>query len=394
MEALRSGPDGAGAEPAAEHGGDDAGDDDGDPDGDDGDDGEEGAGAATDGTPGEPAAAKDKDPAAPADGQPGEKPRKTISYGRHKKDLAKAQKERDDLQAQLAAAQAERNKEREERVRLNERTTMLLEAIKQRPPAAAEQPAAPAADPEPDAEQDPIGNLQWHNKRLAREVEELRTGRQQEQQQTEAQREEQQIRNTFVADINREAASDPSFADAFVHLRETRYRELGYIYADIDIMDPAAVKAALTPDEQVRLANFIEKTFDNEQMMVARQALQARKSPAAVVRNLARSRGWAPKAAAPDPAPAPAPAPAARNGGGAPPARVPAAPMAPASVTDQLAAIRDGVDSSRSLSDAGSAGAGGITPDRIANMTDDEFEQLYETMTGQKLLQQAMGKPQ
>ncbi len=221
-------------------------------------------------------------------------------------------------------------------------------------------------------------------RRLEKIVTDLQSGRQQEQQQTAAQTAETQLYRTYEADLTREAAADPAFADAFVHLRETRYRELGFIYADIDITDPAQC-ALLSADDQARLSQNIQQSFHNEQMLVARQALGAKKSPAKVVKNLAISRGFTPKAKAAAPAGATVPA---KPG-------APARPVAPAdagTVTDQLAAIREGTEASRSLSDAGGSPGGTITPDRLADMSDAEFEEFYSSMPKDRF-DRLMGKP-
>lgn len=328
------------------------------------------AGAATDGG---------------ADGTPADGERrapKTISYGRHQRQLQ-------ELQVRLDGAVQETAKEREARVRLDERTKQLLEAIQSRPAPAAPDAAAAAAaaDPEPDKDSDPIGHLEWRNRKLEKTVQDLSAGRQQEQQQTAEQREEANVYRVYEADLTREAQSDPAFADAFVHLRETRYRELGFIYADIDITDPAQC-ALLSPEDQVRLSDNIQRSFHNEQMMVARQALQSKKSPAKVVANLARARGFVPKA----PGAAPANGAAKPTNGAAVPAVRPVAPAAAGSVKDQLQAIREGQEASKSLSDAGGSPGGTVTPERIADMSDDEFQQFYDSVPkGQ--FDRLMGKP-
>ena len=364
MESNRGAPavdDGSGEDVADEGDDGDAGD------GDAGDDGEEfQAGEAGDaGENGEDGTAKrdDKSPA------PGKKSPKTVSYGRFKR-------ETDKMQATLQQREAELAKEREERARLDERTRMLLEAINARPAQQQEQPKQEVQEePEPDAEADPIGNLQWHNRRLAKQVNELTTGRQREQEVTAAEREERRVYSTFEADLQREAASDPEFADAFVHLRETRYRELGFIYADIDITDPAQC-AMLTQEQQARLSENIQRAFHNEQMMVASEALKAKKSPAKVVKNLAIARGFSKKAPAADGGAAAAAAAAAAAGGAAPraPKAKPAAGGEP-SVSEQLEAIRKG-SSERSLSDGGGSPGGQLTPARLLAMDDEEFEMM------------------
>ena len=375
FDAMQAGREPGGKEDIVQ-GGEDDGDGEADPEVGEGD-GEADGGESADAAPGEKDAS-----AAAADGS--KPPPKTISYGKYQREQAKTKKALEDLQAKLDGATRETAKEREQRTRLDERTRLLLEAIQTKQPAAEKKDD----DPEPDAESDPIGNLQWNNRRLRAEVDGLRTGTQKAQEQTAAEREETQVYRTYEADLMREAQTDPTFGDAFNHLRETRYTELGYIYADVDINDKVAVDAALTPDQQVELSENIQRTFHNEQMLVARQAIQSRKSPAQVVKNLARARGFVPKAAQQEPA-AGKPVQAAKPGNGAAP---PVQRQPPGSVKDQLQAIRDGQESARSLSDAGGSPGGSITPERLAEMPDDEFMEIYETMKkGQ--FDRLMGKP-
>jgi hypothetical protein len=372
-----------GGKPAGDEGNVDPAGDEGDTDPDADPDADPADG---DGGEPEPIAAADKE--APAEGADKRPPPRTISYGRHQKELARAQKERDELAAKLDAAGKETVKEREERIKLNERTRLLLEAINTKQPAPAAQ--VEDKDPEPDKDSDPLAHLDWRNRQLEKTVQELKSGRQQEQQISEAEREEREVYGTFSADIEREAATDPTFADAFVHLRETRFRELGFIYADIDITDTAQV-ATLTGQEQAALSNNIKQAFYNEQIMVARGAMKAGKSPAKVVANLARARGFVPKAAAEAvPAVVLANGKTAKPGNGAaPPARVEAAPQG--TVSDQLEQIRQNAAASRSLSDAGGSPGGDLTPERLVAMDDDEFEQLVATMPKGRL-DKLMGK--
>ena len=327
--------------------------------------------------------AADGDTAVAGDKEPGEaRPApKTVSYGKHQRELNKLQKARDDLQARLDGSLNETKKEREERIRLNERTQMLLEAISAKPKVDA---PTEKADPEPDGDEDPIGHSQWKIRQLEKTVSELREGSQKREQATAAETEENQVYNTLVGDINREAAADPTFIDAFVHLRESRFQELGFIYAGIDINDKAAVDAALTPKEQADLAQNIQRSFHNEQLMVARQSIAANKSPASVIRNLARARGWVAKAGdagADKDAEAVAAIAAAQsaprtNGNGKTAPRTTPAP----SVKEQLSAVRDNLDASRSLSDAGGSPGGQMTPQRIADMSPEEFERYYDSI--------------
>ena len=316
-------------------------------------------------------------------GDGGEKrvPPKTISYGKYQRE----QKKKDDalaaLQSRLDGAVKETATEREQRLRLDERTKMLLDAISAKPKVEAK--ADEPADPEPDGEDDPIAHAAWTSRELKRTqkiIQDIQTGTKQRDTATAAENEERQVYDTYENDLKREATADPSFAEAFVHLRESRYTELGFIYAGIDINDKAAVDAALTPEQQGKLAQDIQRSFHNEQMLVAREALSKGKSPAKVVANLARARGWK----------APAAGAVAKPANGAVSAK-PANGAAKPTVGEELAAIREGQAASRSLSDGGSSSGNDITPERLAAMTEEEFQDFYDSMPKAKL-DRMMGK--
>lgn len=363
--------------------------------------GDDAAGEDDDGTGGD-ADGRDADNGAPSDKQPdsdagepgagGEKRQpKTINYGRHQKMLAAAEKEKADLQARLEAAEKAGKEAQEQRARLDERTKLLLEAINTKQPPAPASAAAPKdEDPEPDAEADPLAHIQWTNRRLAKQVEELTSGRKKEQELTAAEQEEKQVYGEFVGTLENAARADETYGEAFVHLRETRYRELGFIYAGIDVTDPAQC-AKLTPQQQVALSDHIQRAFYNEQIMTARAARQAGFNPAEVVRNLAVARGYQPKAkeAAPQDPPADPPVRANGKGNGTAAPRAPAAP--PVSVSEQLDQIRQNQRDAKSLSDAGGAPGGDITVERLATMSDDEFLAFYESMPKDKF-DRIMGK--
>lgn len=385
FDAMRSGADAGGDDRGGDAGeATDAGEADGDGDAD----------GEADGTPppgdGAGDGAGDRREPAAADGD--KRVPKTINYGRHQKMLAAAEKEKADLQARLEAAEKAGKEAQEQRARLDERTKLLLEAINTKQPPAPAPAAAPKdEDPEPDAEADPLAHIQWTNRRLAKQVEELTSGRKKEQELTAAEQEEKQVYGEFVGTLETAARADETYGEAFVHLRETRYRELGFIYAGIDVTDPAQC-AKLTPQQQVALSDHIQRAFYNEQIMTARAARQAGFNPAEVVRNLAVARGYQPKAKG-DPAPQDPPAdPAARTNGkgnGAAAPRAPAAP--PPSVSEQLDQIRQNQRDAKSLSDAGGAPGGDITVERLATMSDDEFLAFYESMPKDKF-DRIMGK--
>lgn len=368
-----------------EHGADAAAPGDGAADGDD-DDGDD------------PAADAVAAPAADGTAAPRQPPR-TISYGRHQKEIAKAQKERDDLQAQLDGARKETAAEREQRVVLNTRTQMLLEAINTKPPAAAAAPAADA-DPEPNVDEDPLGHALWGNRQLRKRLDAVEQGQTRQQEETVAQQRErqafevdEQILAVSTQEISSAAVDKPEVAEAFLHWRESRYTELGYALAGIDINDVAQC-ATLPPEKRMELSDRIQAAFRGDCLTVAKQAKAVGRPLVNDVMSYAKARGYRP---APEgtPAPAAVAAPAASNGNGAVvPAAAPA-PAAPArgSVKDQLDAVRQNLDASRSLSDAGGSPGGSITPQQLADMPSAEFERYYAALKDSGQLDQMLGKP-
>lgn len=357
-----------------------------------------------DGEEGEEAAEGDDDGAGGADGADGAaadgaaegadegNKNKRISLGKHKREVEK-------LRKQIADREAEIEKGRTERVRLDERTRMLLEAISAKPKAA--DPAAPADkaapvddDPEPDKEQDPIGHLQWKVRKQDKELEALRTGVTTDRQQTQAERAAETLYNTYEQDLTEANSSDPNVGDAFVHYRESRYKELGWHFANLDITDEAQT-SQLTDEQQSALSQAIKTTFHKEQMQMAANELQAGRRPSAKLVQLARARGFAPKTAEQRAAEAAAAGGGTGGGNGSgngAGGKVPAKAAPQGSVKDQLDSIRAGQQTAKSLSDGGGAQGGEMTPERLAKMTDDEFEAFY-SQTSKNKFDRIMGKP-
>lgn len=301
---------------------------------------------------------------------------KTISYGKYQRESKKAQDAAAALQAKLDGAIAETRKEREERLRLDERTKMLLDAISAKP--KAQEAKTEDTDPEPNGEEDPLGHAAWTSRELRRTqkiITDIQSGQTRQQADTKAERDAASLYNTFEADLRQEATTDPTFPEVFNHLRESRYRELGFIYAGIDINDVTQCNT-LSPQDQSVLSQNIQRAFHNEQMLVAKESLSRGIRPAKVVANLARARGYVPKAAE-----TPKPNGKSPNGtGSSPQIRMPANGQARPSVGEELQAIRDGQANSKSLSDAGGSPGGTITPERLGAMTEEEFEEFYESI--------------
>lgn len=388
LDAMRTGERDGGADASgADDGG---GDGDADADGDAGADGMDADADAARAGERDPGAGDDR---GAKDDQSGQRPPpKTINYARHQREISRREQRVAELTTALETERAARQKDQERVTRLDERTQLLLNAINAKPkPEAEKEPE----DPEPNPDEDPIAHALWTRRELGRTQQRL-ANFEQRTQQTEQQRTaasaEEALLSDFSGQIEMAARSDPNFADAFVHLRETRYRELGFIYADIDINDPQQC-ATLSQEDQAKLSNAIQRAFANEQLMVAQEARQTRRPIAKTIMNLAKSRGFDPTAAAARRAAAAGngadadgddtqrqrgqqrPAPRGQQQRGAP----------QRNVSQELEAIREGAAASKSLSDAGGSPGGQIDLKRLADMPAEEFEELLASMPKHKL---------
>ena len=235
----------------------------------------------------------------------------------------------------------ERDDLREKVARGDERMRLLTEAIQQRGATPA---AAPVEAPKvPDPNEDIFGYVQH----LQAEIAALRGG---VQQQTESQRQEREaavVVNDYKADLNRFAATEPAFADAFRHVMQSRAAE----YAALGV-----------PEAQ------IHEALGQDEFQIALQARQQGVSAAERIFQIAKARGFAPKA--PEPAPAPA---------------------APAeSAADRAARVSAGqAGPGRSLSAAGGAPAGEVTLEALAAMNERDFEAF--AAKNPRRLEQLMG---
>lgn len=231
--------------------------------------------------------------------------------------------------------ETENTRLRDLHARGDERLRLLTQAMQQGAPQAQQQAAgqpqaqAPAAPPNP--EEDIFGYV----KHLEAQLAEVRGG---QQQMTAAQREEREFNTTvtsYQADIARFAQAEPAFVDAYRHLIDSRMQELAF---------------AGVPQHELK------KAVEADELALVRAAIASGASPAERVFQMAKLRGFAPKA--PEPAQTAAPA--------APPAESPA---------DRAARVQAGQQAAgRSLSGAGGAPAAEMTMERLAEMSEAEFE--------------------
>ena len=254
-------------------------------------------------------------------------------------------KEREGRKAQQAradAAERELSEIRQKYARGDERLRLLTETM-QRPGA----PATPEAPVEPPKKIDPAEDIFGAYAQLQQELEAIRSG--QTQQSEALKREEQerqeeaargQVINTYRADIQAAAQADPTFVDAYRHLIDGRVSELKLLgFADADAV--AAVNA--------------------EEFTIVQSALQRGQSPAQVVLQLAKGRGFVAKA--PEPAPEPA--------------------KPQETAVEKAARVAAGqAGPGKSLSAAGGAPAGELTLEMLSSMSEAEFEKVLASNPG------------
>jgi hypothetical protein len=333
-----------------------------------------------------------EEPAAGAEAKPGEEdkpPPRRVAYGKFQR-VENAKKK---AEADLKAEREARQKDAEERARLDERLKLINEALQ--PRAEDAKAKAAAEDPAPDPEADIFAYVAWQG----RQIERLNTTIQDIQQGGQQRDDESAIAQTYVSDAEQFAGREPNFIPAYQFLMQSRTLELAQYFFGKDLTDPETPR--LTGQEY----NRIKTTVADEERQLAKEAIRAGQSPAARVFSLAKARGFrpgAPRSADPAPDPAAAAAAAAANGGAktngtAAPAGnggtaapgslavgaaapAPGAPAKP-SVKDEIEKIRQGTEASVSLSQGGGAPTSPMTPERLANMPQHEFEALMDRLS-------------
>jgi hypothetical protein len=321
-----------------------------------------------------PAAADDDDDEPAPAPIPGAPPVPADQQHPRRVSWSKYSRETDELRKKVEAAEGTIAQQRVNQAKLDERLAIINEALTA-PPQQAAQPADD--DPEPDPNEDIFGHNAWLKRQLVRtnqRMEEFTTAQEQRQQASD---ENTNLNNSYLQDANTFAAKEPNFVPAYQFLMESRVNELAHYFFGKDLTEQGA---HLTPQEVKRITDEITA----EERALVQNAVKGGRSPAQEVFKMARMRGFRPPApAAQAPAAAPATngaaAPAARpTASAAPPAA--AAPAAP-SVTAELARIRNGQDAALSLSQGGGAPAVTLDAARLANMPDDEFNALLDSMS-------------
>ncbi len=287
----------------------------------------------------EPAAAAPQPGAAPAQQQP-----RRVNYQK----FARLEQRYKDLQKQF-------NEREQTNTRLDERLRLLNEAL------ATPQQTPQEEDPEPDPEKDIFGHNAWLKRQFTKQqqaLEEIRSGRQSETEET-------QIARTYEDDARIFASREPNFVPAYQHLMNSRLAELAMYYFGKDVTEEGV---QLSAQEVQR----IKQTAAQEERQLVQEALQQGQSPAQRVFQLARARGFRPQAAAPA-------AQAAPGNGAVQPAKPNGAAAQP-SVTDEIAKIKQGQAAALTLSGGGGVPSNPMTAEKLANMSQEEFNRLMDTL--------------
>lgn len=248
------------------------------------------------------------------------------------------------LQKQIERRQKveqELTKEREERVRLEERTNLLLQRFQQ-PEQAPKAQETVQEPPPPSVEEDIFG---WGN-HTGKRVETL------EQRLDRLERERQhdgvvnQVKSAVTASEATFRQQNPDYDDACKFLFESRQAEL-------EVFGINPVQA--------------QQHIAGEFLRISQQALQTGKSPAQIAYEWARKRGYAKKD--PDPAPS-AVADEARE-----------------SAAERIARTADAQARSRSLgSGGGSGGPESLDARKLARMSEDDFAKIMDSPEVRKLM--------
>jgi hypothetical protein len=307
------------------------------------------------------------------------KKRGRVSYAK----FAKIEQERAQLAQRLQELET---KSLTESTRLNERLAIINEALATPANQQQTQQQAPE-DPEPDPTVDIFAYSQWQGrqmKKLADNLNEVRTG-------LTRQEEERQYERTYTTDVNTFARAEPNFIPAVQHLANMRNEQL-------KIANPAL-------DEAGR-----QRVIAAEERRLVQACLAEQKSPSQKLYELAKAYGYQPKtkeeiAAARNPGQQQPQQqrqqPQQRQPQGDPNAldnvaRQPIqqrqqpqqqqrhlGPAADPNAT--IAAVRSGMEANQSLSQMGGGAPMQLTPDMVANMSEEEFAALTERLSEGKL---------
>lgn len=211
----------------------------------------------------------------------------------------------------------------------------IIERLGAPDPAAAAAPVVP-----PTAEEDIFGNV----KHVGETVAQLQKRLDDADAATKAQGEQSAFVNNYKADAETFKAKSPDYMDAYNFVLQARANELLSIGYD-NPSDPT-----LTPDEAHAARKALHDALTADEYAIAEMAFAKKKSPAEMLYNLAKQRGYKPAAAA-----------GAEGEGG--------------KGAETLDRIERGQAANKSLTTPGGAtGDAGMTAERLLAMPLDQFE--------------------
>lgn len=328
-----------------------------------------------------------KEPAAGADGddegddegddqpgaQSGDKPPRRVSG---KKYAAAAER--------VAKLEQELNAERVKQARIEERLTLLNEALTA--PPQQQQAKKEDEDPEPDPAEDIFGHNAWlkrKTERLEKKLNDMSEGTQRREQ---AVTESTNIKETFAAARDEFVKAEPHFMDAYQYALGTRMVELaGYLFGK-DLIGGEQ----LTPQETIQIRNHVNA---EEQKIVA-NAIKNNRDPAKAIFMMAKGRGWRPPVAQQQQADQQQGGKTAEtkpngNGNGAKPNGN--GQQQQPSVVEEIERINNGQKAALSLSNGGGSPNSAMTIERLLAMDDDEFGAVLDNASTQQLQRIAGG---
>jgi hypothetical protein len=200
----------------------------------------------------------------------------------------------------------------------------------------------PGQTPQPEPPPDPAKDMLGYVRYLERKVAEVDGRVGESMRATETMRADAALRDAYANDARRFAENTPDFGAAYHYLLRSRDQELAMVG---------------NADPQQRAAEMLAE----ERRLVSR-ALQNGTSPAEFIYRLAVSRGYRSPGSQ---------AQAAGRGG-------------KATVAEQIETIQRGQTAAKSLSNVGGAAGDTITPEALANMSDDEFRALFDRLSKAK----------
>jgi hypothetical protein len=191
--------------------------------------------------------------------------------------------------AKFHAANERAKNERMARENAERRLDAILQAVnnqrgQQPAPAQTEQPVDP--DPMP-PEDDIVALAQWNARQIVRQREERQQYEQRSRQEHESIELGTRVKTAAQQDFAAYAAEDPTLSDAYNVVAQSRAREL--------------MARGFTREQA-------EAQFQQEELELYYEALQARRRPSQVIIAMAQARGWQPAAGAAPQSGAPAPA--------------------------------------------------------------------------------------